>query len=640
MALDPSSGWSGYYALNISNSVADYTMQLIIKRGNGTNDPANNIIYEEGHCYYSDMKDHRFGTTNSPVTSTQLGEWTESYTDGVERKVWLKIPSSAPSTIYLFCGNSGASEYSSGEDTFLWFDNASTDKRSSYGFYSVGWDGGSYSLSWSSGYYQITKTSGTGHHEILLGIIPLGEQGDIELYVEILTNVLNVAGLGARRTSTPAAYSFLTDISQSPDTHAISYKTTGVDTSLAQTSSGNLSSGTYYKYLARAYGSNLYYRFESVEISATDTTLTSGLCGVWCYSWRTGYYSRFKNLRVRKYLTTNPSWNSFGSWTSPGFYSKTCTDTVTLSDTIAKGISTIKQDGMGLSDLSVKKPDISRADNITLNELLSKYAEVKKLDNITLNELLSKYAEVKKLDNITLNELLSKYAEVKKLDTISLSDNIITELVLSIILEDTLQLLDELKKSTSKNIEEIANLQESISKYLQVIKSENITLSDSILLTFFLILSDSINIADIIIKNALLERQDVINLIDSIKKSANITKSDAILLVDFLQKLIYIASISEIIKLEEAIKKKTYKELQEYISLDEVYQIFKILKIILEENIYLDDACIASFSILLPFALAIIFKKLYERNALASKLYETNIEFAKLYETNIEFARG
>ena len=126
MALNPSEGWKYYNELSVSGAISDYQMKLDIRVGSSSNnDPANGIIYDDGHCYYSTgsdvCKDHRFGSSCDPSTATQLYEWAESITTDVGRVVWVNI--SSYSKIYLFAGNSFADEYSDGDNTFLFFDD-------------------------------------------------------------------------------------------------------------------------------------------------------------------------------------------------------------------------------------------------------------------------------------------------------------------------------------------------------------------------------------------------------------------------------------------------------------------------------------------------------------------------------------
>ena len=121
MAIDDPDNWGYYSELNINNPSPDYQMRLVLKRGTGTNDPTKGIIYDGGNCSYDDMRDVRVGTDSDPAAAEQLPQWTESITSGVERILWVK--SNGNSTIYLFVGNSNASEYSDGDNTFIFFDD-------------------------------------------------------------------------------------------------------------------------------------------------------------------------------------------------------------------------------------------------------------------------------------------------------------------------------------------------------------------------------------------------------------------------------------------------------------------------------------------------------------------------------------
>jgi len=124
MALDPSSGWSYYKEIQISDTAnvsADYQMKLKVYSGNGDDNTADGIIYCDNHC--EDFpNDIRFGTTNDPSTATQLAQWIEE-SDATSATIWVKLPSDGSDIIYMFVGNSSASQYSNGDDTFLFFDD-------------------------------------------------------------------------------------------------------------------------------------------------------------------------------------------------------------------------------------------------------------------------------------------------------------------------------------------------------------------------------------------------------------------------------------------------------------------------------------------------------------------------------------
>lgn len=75
--------------------------------------------------------DLRFTTPNG----TNIPYWIESKTDSVSADVWLKIPSISTTTgakVWMYYGNPNLSSASSGVDTFIAFDDFSTDQLGSY----------------------------------------------------------------------------------------------------------------------------------------------------------------------------------------------------------------------------------------------------------------------------------------------------------------------------------------------------------------------------------------------------------------------------------------------------------------------------------------------------------------------------
>jgi len=670
------SGWNYRKSHTInpaSGAGTNYQVTITAHYGSGTDSGSD--VYLNSHSR-TDFGDVRFTASNG---STLLDYWIESKSDGVQAVFWVEISddlSTNSATIYIYYGNSSATTTSNGGNTFLFFDDASTNKSSSYIFRdihnsgqpgSLSYDGTNkrYTISWSSSDNIALVISGSNFND-----------AEIEIRFRTPSSLPSNFQFGAisRCVTTSGLYWMRANAATYPDTLQIyrgPAQPSTSETQLATTNySGNvIASNSDYTLKARAWGSNLYCwtSLENKGVSATDSSYSSGEWGVFCAYDVSSVYFNF--IKVRKYVSPEPTHGSWGSEETSGgqTYYQTCVETTSLNDAISKSISTIKTDGIGLSEqasrataavrgdtinlseliskiIAILKQDniitsdaigksisIKKSDIINLSEAISKIIAILKQDNIITSDIILKSVAIEKLDGITLNDLISKYIQFTKSDNITLSDSIITQLILQVILEDSLQLLDELKKSAGKNIQEIISLQESINKYLQIIRTEGITLSDAILTQLVLVLSltDTINIGDAIVKNAFIKKQDTINLIESISKSTHITRSDAITLIDYLQKLIYLASLAEALSLAEAISKGTHKQIEETISLADVYEIFKILHIILEENITLDDTLIASFAVLLPFAIAIALKKLYESSNELKSLFDANIEFAR-----------
>jgi len=131
MALNPSSGWSYYKQIDLTDSSSvseDYQMRLTVYAGAGSDDTATGKIYCNSYC--NDFpNDIRFGTTNDPSTATQLKYWVMD-SDASEAVIFVKMV--AANTIYMFVGHSTATSDSSGTDTWEDFEDWSSDNTGDY----------------------------------------------------------------------------------------------------------------------------------------------------------------------------------------------------------------------------------------------------------------------------------------------------------------------------------------------------------------------------------------------------------------------------------------------------------------------------------------------------------------------------
>jgi len=117
--LDNKDDWEYYKELTISNFDDNYQVKITVYSGSGTD--STNTVYCDSKCH-SFPNDIRFGTTNDPDTASQLPQWIEE-SDSSSATIWVRLPSTTTSSIYIFVGNLSASQYSSGEDTFILFDD-------------------------------------------------------------------------------------------------------------------------------------------------------------------------------------------------------------------------------------------------------------------------------------------------------------------------------------------------------------------------------------------------------------------------------------------------------------------------------------------------------------------------------------
>jgi len=111
------SGWSYRRAvdLNPATSTADYQVLVTLTTGTMGNPYAN---------VKSDGSDIRF--TASDGTALQ-DYWVESWNSSGTSRIWVEVTASGTSTIYMYYGNAAAGSASDGDSTFVFFDDFSGD---------------------------------------------------------------------------------------------------------------------------------------------------------------------------------------------------------------------------------------------------------------------------------------------------------------------------------------------------------------------------------------------------------------------------------------------------------------------------------------------------------------------------------
>ena len=324
-SLTPSSGWAYYKQLNISDSAgvsADYQMRLTIYAGSGTDDPANGTIYCDNHCS-NFPNDIRFGTTNDLSTATQLAQWIEE-SNATSATIWVKCPSDGSNTFYMFVGNSGASEYSSGDDTFIFFDDFEDNSIDTSKWDILELGTGSISEENNKLKFSCPATDDiaglvskvTYNISNTIGRVFLDENlelGECEFYY----------GLTKTTTSNPflennwvraVVYHGWSIVSND---YTAQKKVNGTKTTLYQ--SAWLSEAEVVK-LAHD-GSNFHWYEQDTERASETYPLSSTNVYIYIYGAAggdasftgVGYADTFF---LRKYASTEPSWSSFGSWTS------------------------------------------------------------------------------------------------------------------------------------------------------------------------------------------------------------------------------------------------------------------------------------------------------------------------------------
>ena len=147
-----SSGWSYKVPVTLENpgpGLADYQVKLVV--------PYNSRMK-------SDFSDVRFTGSDG---STVLSYWIEDYASSGSANFWVKVGAvpSGSSTIYMYYGDPSASSSSSGDNTFIFFDDFSGSRLSALKWVS-GNDGEGSSVTVSGGYLRLQTPSGGGKYYV------------------------------------------------------------------------------------------------------------------------------------------------------------------------------------------------------------------------------------------------------------------------------------------------------------------------------------------------------------------------------------------------------------------------------------------------------------------------------------------
>jgi hypothetical protein len=105
-------------------------------------------------------------------------------------------------------------------------------------------------------------------------------------------------------------------------------------------------------------------------------------------------------------------------------WTQSFSDTITLSDAIAKSMTAGKSDSFTLSDVFSRTVIWSRGfdDTTTLSDAISKAVGAAKADSVTLTDTQAKSLGLSKSDSITTSDSLAKSLGLSKSDTITMTD--------------------------------------------------------------------------------------------------------------------------------------------------------------------------------------------------------------------------
>lgn len=285
---------------NNSNNLTDYTILLTISNDSQFfTDCENNKNYIR--AYDTDKE-------------TPLKYWIEQWdTTGKNARIWIKIPSiPANSTKYIYI-RIDKELTESGEDpenTFLFFDDASSDRRSDYEIKGIHAGNPSVTFSYDSNNKEyLTALNERGWSSCLIKNLTIQ---DCEMIIKRKASSVSNANFGTLlryQYADDKGYALRGKTYETPDRINILYFSGTSELTVADDSIGaSYNTNTYYTIIARAYGNNLFIDcgLNNKTLSATDSNITNaGMCGI-LIAYDAGYYY-FNYVRVRKYQPPEPT---------------------------------------------------------------------------------------------------------------------------------------------------------------------------------------------------------------------------------------------------------------------------------------------------------------------------------------------
>lgn len=297
----------------------NYQVCIKVYYGSGTDgtETVNGIVsgkvYCNGYCK-TDFGDIRFTTDDG---ETELSYWMEEKVDSNYAIFWIKIIddlSTVNKTIYLYYGNVVATTTSNGTNTFLFFDDFSGDLSK----WTV--DSGTWTIISGELRHTLTNTEKFIH---IAGL----SLSDFAVEYKMRSNIKSktvFGGLLFRLQDTTNMYRQLMYYTNDvPDLGMMSGKrVAGVDSNTF--TAWSWVADTTYKMRVLCYGNT--QKFYSTDYISNETTRndvnwasgTIGLEGIYTSASGSQYYY-FDDIRVRKYVSTEPSHGAWGNQSIEGW---------------------------------------------------------------------------------------------------------------------------------------------------------------------------------------------------------------------------------------------------------------------------------------------------------------------------------
>lgn len=311
-------GWTYRKSLVLkraSGAVTNYQMKLLVGESSGA---SGEQVDCAAHCK-TDFSDLRFTKADG---TTLLDYWIESKTGTTPNQlatIWIEFDSigTGNTTFYMYYGNAGASAYSNGDNTFLFFDDFSTSWNNP-----VKWYGDTASGSVSSGI--MTLASGT--KKIYSAVVA----GDIKLRSRCWIEYANYSMIGLRINGDTAKYNIRYFDSAAPSRSIWQSGQSG-----AHTYSNSYTGWQEWVIieLTRTVGSKCRGWQNGSEAGTGSTTQVPSADLAAHYQSANSAPTKADWVFISRFADTEPTWESFGAEVNPTTPAPTTLPPTTLAPT-------------------------------------------------------------------------------------------------------------------------------------------------------------------------------------------------------------------------------------------------------------------------------------------------------------------
>jgi len=182
-------------------------------------------------------------------------------------------------------------------------------------------------------------------------------------------------------------------------------------------------------------------------------------------------------------------------------YTQILTESISINDSISKGISMAFQEDINILDDQVKLPGKILLDQILITADIEKFNYIKSLvNNININSDISVDISKLLIDNISINDQITKGSNKIFTELVSITDELTRCLGTEHVFEEFISVNDILIKSTSKLLIDNISILDELSKIfageLVQILTENININDQTLFNIGKSIQDNISVDD------------------------------------------------------------------------------------------------------------------------------------------------